>query len=858
MAFPLDRFSKKEEARRDPSKRIGDLLQFRENIDRFYPIFIEDLLRNRTVLTIFLLAFILSFGLTSLSAEESRPGNLDKSSISFDPDLGALPISTATAIAPDPTPPDAEPTRAERAISPKSKIILLQVDGNRNIKERVILAQVKSRRNEFYDADKLRKDVQAIYGLGNFDDVTLVVNEQPEGVVVTFQVVEKPLIKKIEFKGNKKLSRGKLSDTITLKENDPLDRLKMNADVDKLLTLYKDEGFAAAQVEPFTTADPTNKVTLTFFITEGTRVLIDQVVVEGVRAFPEKKIRKLMKTRRKKVFKQDILTKDLEEITRHYKDNGYMNIHLAEVKQEFNEDKTRLTITVPVEEGPLFKFGETRFSGNAIYPSDQLLPQIQYKPGEIYKQKTMNATLAKLSDLYGAQGYIRVQIIPDYQQHLSSGVVDVDFKIHEGEVVYVNRIGVEGNVATKDFVIRREIKLKEGEPFSSVAARKSVERLYNLGFLDNVDVDVQQPDAPNKADVIFTITEGKPGVLSAGAGYSSVDGLIGTTQIQHTNFLGRAQRLNLMWEFGKRRNSFSLGWTEPWFLGRPLTLGAEIFNVTRRLQYGSIRDAYKTRDRGGSLTMGPRFSDIYNLLFTYSYADRLRFDVDQDPIIRREVLGTACAADPACNEFKLINSNVTAQFIRDTRDNQFDPTRGQRSSFAMTEGGLFPADSIRFYKPVVDHSIHIPTFWKFVLSIHGNWAMVKPWGKAGRSEILDELFRVGGADTVRGYELGSVGVRNGGEIMNVYNIEYKFPIAPDENGRTLLQGVLFYDIGGSWNRISEVSYAIGPQSGLKQGVGFGIRFKTPVFPLRLDWGYGLDSEPGDKPSQFYFTVGSLF
>lgn len=772
--------------------------------------------------------------------------------------MGALPISTATAVTPDPQEPSAEPTQAEKAISPKAKVILLKVTGNRNIKERVILAQVKTRRNELYEADKLRKDVQAIYALGNFDDVTLVVNEQPEGVVVTFQVVEKPIIKKIEFKGNKKLSRGKLTDALTLKDNDPLDRLKMNSDVDKLMTLYKDEGFAAAQIEPFTTADATNKVTLTFFITEGTRVLISQVIVEGVRAFPEKKVRKLMKTKKKKVFKQETLTKDIEEMTRFYKDNGYMNVHIGDVRQDFNEVKTRLTITVPIEEGSKFAFGESTFSGNAIFQSEKLLPQIQYKVGETYSQKKMDITMAKLSDVYGALGYIRVHITPDYQQDLSSGVVNIDYKIQEGEVVYVNRIGVEGNTATKDFVIRREIKLKEGEAFSSVAARKSVERLYNLGFLDNVDVDVQQPDSPNKADVIFTVTEGKPGVLSAGAGYSSVDGLIGTTQIQHINFLGRAQRLNLMWEFGKRRNSFSLGWTEPWFLGKPLTFGAEVFNVTRRLQLGSVRDAYKTRDQGGSLTMGPRFSDIYSLLFTYSYANRLRFDVDQDPNIRLAVLGDVCANNPLCNELKFVNSNLTTQFIRDTRDNQFDPTRGQRTSFAVTEGGLFPANAIRFYKPVVDHSLHIPTFWKFVLSFHGNWAMVKPWGNAGRTDILDELFRVGGSDTVRGYELGRVGILNGGEIMNVYNIEYKFPIAPDENGKTLLQGVLFYDIGGSWNRIGEVSYAIGPQSGLKQGVGFGIRFKTPVFPLRLDWGYGLDSEEGQKPSQFYFTVGSLF
>ena len=208
--------------------------------------------------------------------------------------------------------------------------------------------------------------------------------------------------------------------------------------------------------------------------------------------------------------------------------------------------------------------------------------------------------------------------------------------------------------------------------------------------------------------------------------------------------------------------------------------------------------------------------------------------------------------------FHAIKSDLTEQLIRDTRDNQFDPQRGMRTSFSLTEGVLGP-HTIDFYKPIVDVSIHVPTFWKFVLSIHGQWGLVKPYGDSGLSDIVDELFRVGGSDTVRGYELGQVGVLNGGQVSNVYNVEYKFPIAPDEHGKTLLQGVFFYDIGGSWNNISDVSYKISDdQLGLKQGVGFGIRFKTPVFPLRLDYGYALNRSPGQAPTQFYFTVGSLF
>jgi outer membrane protein insertion porin family len=770
------------------------------------------------------------------------------------PALGGLAISTGTVM------PGLTPTAQETHAAKASKIVKIKTEGNRNVRERVILAEVKTKKGDTYSPEALRKDVQSIFALGHFDDVTVELTDVPEGVNVTFKVIEKPMIKRIDFKGNKKLSASKLRDALSLKENDSLDRQKLNTDVDKLVNLYKDEGFAAAQVEPFTTSDPTNHVTITFYITEGTRVLIDSVNLEGVKAFKVKKVRKLMKTRRKKVFKQETLTKDLEEITRYYKNRGYMNVKIGEPTQAFNADKTRLTLQIPIEEGPLFHFGGVKFAGNEIFPSEKLAPAMVFKAGDIFNQERLDQSVAKLQDIYGAQGYIRVQIKPDFKQDLERGIVDIEFQMDEGEVVYVDHIAVEGNTHTKEFVIRREIQLKEGEPFSSVKARRSVEKLYNLGFLDNVDVDVQQPTSPTKADVIYTVTEGKPGMLSAGAGFSSVDGLIGTLQVQHTNFLGRAQRVNVQWQFGGRVNSFDIGWTDPWFMGRQLTFGVDIFRTNRVQQLGTNLDAYKTRNTGFSLTAGPRFSDIYNLLFTYSYSNLVRDDLDANlsQSDRELILGPAAATDPTITSFHAIKSNLTEQLIRDTRDNQFDPKRGMRTSLAVTEGGLGP-HTIEFVKPVLDHSIHFPTFWKFVLSIHGMWGWVEPYGDSGLTDIVDDLFRVGGSDTIRGYELGQVGVPTGGQVANVYNVEYKFPIAPDEHGRTLLQGVFFYDIGGSWTSMKNVTYKIGDdQFSLKQGVGFGIRFKTPVFPLRLDWGYALNRAPNEEPSQFYFTVGSLF
>jgi outer membrane protein insertion porin family len=469
--------------------------------------------------------------------------------------------------------------------------------------------------------------------------------------------------------------------------------------------------------------------------------------------------------------------------------------------------------------------------------------------------------LRKLQDVYGAQGLHPSPDQTGIRQDLAQGIVDIDFKIDEGEVVYVGPCcRGRQNTHTKEYVIRREILLKEGEPFSSVKARKSVERLYNLGFLDNVDVDVQQPASPTKADVIYTVTEGKPGMLSAGAGFSSVDGLIGTLQVQHTNFLGRGQRVNLQWQFGGRVNSFDIGWTEPGSWANRSRSASTSFKTQRVQQFGTDLDAYKTHNTGASVTAGPRFSDVYNLLFTYSYADTTRDDLSSglSPADRALILGPEAATNPAITEFHAIKSNLTEQLIRDTRDNQFDPSAENRTSIALTEGGLGP-HTIQFFRPVIDHSIHIPTFWKFVLSIHGQWGLVKPYGDSDLTDIVDELFRVGGSDTVRGYELGQVGVLNGGQVANIYNVEYKFPIAPDEHGPHITSGCFllrYRRIMGFIERcqLQNKRRPIGAQTGRR----FWNRFKTPVFPLRLDWGYALNRSPNQEPSQFYFTVGSLF
>lgn len=741
-------------------------------------------------------------------------------------------------------------------VKAEDKIIQeIHVQGLQTLKEKAVRKDVTSKIGDVYSEDKVQKDVEALYNTGKFEEVTLETQEMPlkkpvpdsTGVRVIFKVTEKPILRRIDFKGNKKFSRRRFLSDLVSKEGEPYDSFKTHEDVEKITTLYKDKGYADVTVENYTSKDPkTGKIVLTFYVTEGNRIRIDQVTLEGVSAFPEKKLKKLIKTKRKKVYKEETIQEDLKKLELFYKNRGYIKAKIGEPKVVFNAERTGMTIAIPIEEGRQFHIGTFSFEGNTVFPEADLRKQITLKPGKLFAQDQLDESVHNIQSQYADKGYLRAQVQPDLQEDAEAGVLNTQFKIVESGVVFVDRIYVDGNTSTKDYVLLREVLLKPGEPFNASKVRRSAERMYNLGFLDDVQIDVQQPREPDKADIVFEVTEGKPGILSAGAGFSSVDGLLGTLQLQHINLFGRAQRLNLLWEFGRRRQNYELGWTTPWFMGKPVSVGTDIFNTIRRRQFGTEVDAFKERRRGGDVRVGPRLNDYYSLLFTYAYEEVKIFDLSPTLVLPSDILIG-----------QNVTSSLTSQIIRDSRDNVFDATKGSRNSAAVQVAGGPFGGNVHFYKPGVKSTVFFPTFWKFVFSLNMQHDMIKEFAPS-KNVPINELFLLGGADTVRGYDFTEVGARNGGKVRSIFNAEYKFPIV-QEHGRSILQGAFFADVGGAWTSVNTVNYKIGNEEDqMKAGIGFGIRFKTPVFPIRLDWGYGLNHRAGEQLTQFYFTIGNIF
>ncbi len=773
----------------------------------------------------------------------------------------ALPgLSTGTWPAPPP-----EPAPEAAAVVPSPWVIGdIKADGLKNVKFSVIRGQVKARKGDLYDRPDLDRDIQSLLGLGQFErvgaEISLLDKPVPEHfakaagasrqVLLTFTVKEKPIIKKFFFEGNKKLSKGFLLDQMALKARDPFDRFKLEEDRAKIAGKYREKGFLDATVETEVRIDTAAvKADVVYKIVEGPKSRILLVEIAGVQAFKPKKLLKLMKNKRKKVFDEKELAADLEKVEAHYKNNGYLDVRLSTPVVVMSPDKTKISIGLGVIEGRSYRFGDSTFSGNLVIPSSALARALDYRPGKIFNQEKFEFTVRAIQEQYADTGRLHMRVNPVKTHNQATDRMDVRYEIVEGHISYVAHVDVEGNKATKTYVLAREVVIKPGDPFSASRVRKSREKILNLGFIDEVEFDLQ-PAGEDKVDLTFDVSEGKPGVLTAGAAYSSIDGLIGTLSLQHLNLFGRAQKASLQWSFGRRVQDYSASWTTPWVGGKPVSLGVDVFNTRRVSPFDNSLSAYVERRTGGTIRVGPRFSeDKYHLNFSYSLS---RISIEN---VENQFAGTL-------SQGTSILSTFGTEFARDTRDSIWDPARGTRNSIGFNlAGGPFRGD-IHLFKPYIANQAHYTLFtvedWPFVLSFYNRGAYATQFNETKQVPVQDRYF-IGGQDSLRGYSpSGEAGYRQGGKIYDVANVEFGFPLAR-ERRKTIVKLVFFGDIGGSWDRVRDVSGRIGTgERDLKTNVGFGLRFVTPAFPIRLDYGYGLNHRPGERLYQINFGLGPLF
>ncbi|MDE2292157.1 MAG: outer membrane protein assembly factor BamA [Elusimicrobia bacterium] len=746
----------------------------------------------------------------------------------------------------------------------------LAIKGERHVKRSVIRAQIKARRGDLYDRTDLDRDIEAVLGLGGFErvaaDITSLTDRpvppqysgtapSPWEVRLTFLIEEKPLVRKIDFPGRKKMSKGRLLDAMSLKKGDPFSRSKLREDSDKLLEEYRKKGFLRATVDPDVSIDTAaGKADVTFRIYEGPRSKLVAVRFEGAEQLAPRKLLKGVKNKPGWLFANPYSAKelpaDLEKVASTYKNDGFLDAKVLSSTVTFNPAETEATLTIRVQEGPQYRYGDTTFSGQTLYVSSTLAKTLEYRKGRVFDEEKFNLSIRDIQELFAEKGRLRAVVDPVKTYNTKTGLTDVRFDIQEGPPVYVDHVDVEGYKATKPWVFTREIVMKPGQLFQVSKLRKSQQRIMNLGFIDDVQPDVQSPYDPQKADVTFEVTEGKPGMLTAGAGFSSLDGLLGTLSLQHLNLFGRAWRTSAQWSFGSRVNDFSLSWLTPWLADKPISLGLDAFDTRRLSPFDGSNTAYTSKRVGGTVRLGPRFEeDKYKLDTYYSFA---KISVES---VESQFAGVLAAGTS-------IQSTIGATFARDTRDNVWDPTSGTRHALSVDLSGGPMMGDIDFIRPSLSDAAHFKVAdiedYPLVFTLSNRLGYVTQFGSTKDVPVFERYF-IGGQDTLRGYSsAGEAGARDGGRVDDVGNAELGFPLAR-EHRRTIVKFVLFYDIGGAWSSTGDMRIHVGQgEQDVKSDVGFGIRFTTPAVPIRLDWGYGFQHRPGETKYQINFGIGNLF
>jgi outer membrane protein insertion porin family len=762
--------------------------------------------------------------------------------------------------------PTANPASSSESPEGK-KIIEVSVSGLKNVPLKSIWEVTKTRKGQNYKQEAVDNDLRAMFDLNLFSSINVDVNDKDRGVQVVFIVVEKKIIKQIDFKGNKAFKASALLDEVTCKAKEAINEGKLEESIHKIITKYKDKGYAEIKVETFTTDLDDGKQILTFFITENNKIKIENVEVTGNQFLKAKKIQSIMKIKKGKVYKEETLTKGVEDLEKYYRKRGFYNFKMEEPQLTYNEDHSLMTVKITLSEGLRYKIGKITFSGNTVLAEKDFRKDLAIRENRLFSQEDFDQATANIQAMYADKGYVFARINPKVTTHDDTLVMDVDYQIAEGPLAYVGQVEIAGNEITKDYVIQREILLRQGDPLSMTRVRRSQERLYNLGFFEDVGLDTRpnQEKPEEQLDLIFNVKEkSQVNVLSVGLGYSTVDKVVGNMQVQINNLLGRGQRVNLLYEIGSLRQNYEIGFFEPWFLRSYYSFGANVFDTRREKNYYWTQtidengqaipedqqpknvDFYAETRKGGGINFGRRFMEIYNASVGYSYEGIAIKNLTErgklSETMRQEV-----------DRGTVETSSLSLGFSRDTRDNIFDATTGSNHSVRYSvAGGLLSGDN-DFQKLSLETAWFFPSFWKFVWGLHGMLGVVNKYGDSTTVPVY-ERFYLGGAETVRGYEYrGEIGEISGGKFVSLFNLEYSFPIIREKR-QTILRGAFFYDAGNTWNttRLGHYDYV------LKQGVGFSLRFTLPMFPIRFDWGYGLNHREGEAKTQFYFSIGPVF
>ncbi len=761
-------------------------------------------------------------------------------------------------------------------LSGQERVERIEIVGNERVTRETILYYLTSREGEYFSEDTLRQDFRILWSTGFFSNIRIEEENGTTGKVVKIFVEENPVIRSINYRTGKKVKEDDIANKLKEKDEYILpysyySPAKIQKVKDTIKDLLLEKGLYAAKVDVQTDRKGQNELEVFFRIDEGPKARVGEVVFVGLPKVPQSELQMAMGSNRphsliswiggKDVYKENKLQEEVENIRTKFQELGYMEATVGEPRIEeitkttvFLKKQKMIKIVFPVNAGYRYSVGDVGIDGNKVISTDYLRSLIKLKMGDIYSTKIREKSVEDIGEAYRNVGHLYTQVQPVESLDPKNKRVNVTYTIYEGDIAFLHRLDFRGNNYTKDKVIRREMLLREGDPFSLALFKDSVLRIKQLGLVDlEKEPDIKpNPEDPSQIDAVVHVKELQRNNIQFTAGYSGYEGFFIMLSYQTVNFLGAGENVEVTLQYGKRIKNYVLGFSEPYVFDLPLTLGINVYD--RYLIYPYL---YERKGRGADFIVGARIKGYLRGNLTYSYENvdiRPSTDTGYDPYYGMGYGSYYPGYYPGYGYGKYAVSAIIPTIYRSTVDSPLTPTRGTMILASLKYAGGPLGGQVDFVKPKLEFTHWRPTLSKQVFGFHFVYQLIR---RSGGSEVpFWERFYLGGERDIRGYDIYSIGPRTeegrlvGGMKAFVLNAEYQFQIGGP------LNVMLFYDIGNTYLEGQKISFR-----DMFSSAGIEARIFVPALrvPFRLILAYNNRLiYPGDTNLNFRFAIGTTF
>jgi outer membrane protein insertion porin family len=760
----------------------------------------------------------------------------------------------------------------------------IRVEGNKRVEPETIRSYLTFSSGDAYDPAKVDDSLKALFATGLFQDVRM----RKEGSTLVIVLVENPIVNRVAFEGNKEIEDDTLASEVQLKPRAVYTRARVQADVQRILNLYRRQGLYAAQVDPKIINLDNNRIDVVFEINEGPTTKVRAINFIGNSAFSDSQLRFIISTtqttllsflKSTNIYDPDRLNLDRELLRQFYLKNGYADARIISATADLDRDGRGFFITFTIEEGDRYRFGAIDIESNlSSLNVNSISGNVLTRTGRVYNSDKVERTVEALTIAVSQQGYSFGQVKPRFDRDDVNHAMNITYVIDEGPRIYIERINVVGNFRTHDDVIRREFRVAEGDAFNRLLVEAARKRLRALGFFKNVDIDTEPGSAPDRVVLIVRLVEQPTGELSFGAGYSTSEGVIGDISLTERNLMGKGQYVRLGFSGSFERAQVDFSFTEPHFLDRNLAAGFDLFY--KEVDFTN-EASFRERNAGGDIRLGFPIADDTQMGLRYRFERQTIYDVSEDASLAVQT-----------SEGTFNTSSVGYTVAYDTRNVVNSPTAGAFVSLSQDLAGV--GGDVRYLRSVADARAYYPVTNKITLVGRAQGGVISGWG--GDDVRVADLFFKGG-ETVRGFDRAGFGPRDacedpvtgqqvghctkdalGGEIYwaTTAELRFPFPFIPDNLG---MQGAFFVDAGSLWDPSQIATTAvdagnlddcnkkakncvrpsfINDSSMPRVSAGFSLIWQSPLGPLRADIAEALLKAEFDRTELFRFGASTNF